>query len=1135
MAVVTNKRFATAVVLMGLLWLPDCGWLGNAQITSSGSSTLSGTQSPISPLPTTSGPQLSLNISSPAVVNQCWAGVVTYLNNGQVAAIPLATIISLTANSTISFFSSPACTASSSITQVSLSLGASASAFWMNFSNTGNYSISASVLSGSPAGSASLPVNVLLTSPATVPASLTIAGPSQLNAGACSAYTATLLNSSSIPVSFTSTTALTLAGGGAGAQFFTDSGCSNSTNSIAVPAGTPVTTFFYKQTSVGSGTITGTEGGLTGNLPVIAVAGPPNHLAIAGATTINNNSCVQYTVSILDTYQNATSFTTGQSAQLQTTGPGNFYSNSGCTSQTTTLSLAANTSSGSVYYQSGFGGNPQFTAALSPLTNGSLSVTVIDLGPGVAAKLAFTAPGNTTSAGTCYGPYSVTVEDTSGRSVSNQSSYTVALSQNGSGHFYSDSGCSNGITSTAATQVFFFKDTYAENLTLTASTTSLAQATEGLTVNAGATSLLELFTDSSSFAAGYCEPMEVAFTDNYGNGTPLVNGANVTFTQTGLPMGSLFLDSGCSSPLNMSGTSPTLAIAKGNYEQTFYYKATISGAATLTAASPGVNSALSQFTVTAGAPSTVKLITSPNPVVVGACNGPFVFGLFDQYGNATVASVSTVFTITVNQGSFYTSTSCSGSSTTSLTFASGTGQTNLYFNPASMTIVTGTLASSGFTTYNFTFAISPGGPADLVLSGVSPLSIAGPGQGVAGKCLPLSVSLTDAFGDSVTNSTSLSVSFSASGPGTSVFYQDSSCKTSVTSLTLPAQTNSIGVYYEGTGAGNLTLTASATGLNNATYQLALSAGPAAELAISGPSNGIAGVCAGPFQVTVADSFGNPTAGPGLSISLSGASQGLFYQDNFCSTQITSVAMTAPYVSAQFYLGDFIAENLTLAASANNVAGATYPFPVGPNSPQMLLFKGPTSVSANQCGGPLTFEVTDHFGNVTIDPVNDRVFTLGESGGINVMGPNCQGAVLTVPVLHATKDSLPFSFGSPYLQSSQLSFIQTYPYNPSIGGSITLSVVQPLIPQITAFALNAIPETSIAVSPSQSVNVSWTAVNVSSCVVDPGSVSITVTGSEGACGLKNFTASKTYNMALNCTGLNGAPGVSQLFTVSVLSH
>jgi len=1133
----TLKRCSTLLLLVGLVLFPDCGWLGDVHVTQTGAANLTsgdnGAGNPITPIPSTAGPALSLNIPSPAVISQCWGGGVSYLNNGQVTAIPLQTTLSLLANGSVTFFSSSNCDPATSISQVSLTAGSSGAAFWMVFGNTGGYSITAQVLTGSTATPSTVPVNVLASAPATVPASLALAGPPQLNAGACSVYTATLLNSSNLPAPFTSTTSLALTGGGASAQYFTDPLCANATNSLQVPAGTAVTSFFFKRTLAGNGAIMGTEGGLTGSLTVLTIQGAPDHLTILGDVVMNNTCNPDpYQIAVRDLYENSTSFTSATNISLSTTGPGNFYLDKNCANQITTVSLPANAVSASVYYKSGFGGTPHFVASVSPIKNGTLDVTIIDKGPGAAAQLAFTAPGSVTTAGTCYGPYSVSVQDNSGRDVTNQSSYNILLAQTGNAAFYSDPACGNAITSTAPKTSIFVADNRAESLSLTAtdSAHALGQATQGLQVNAGAPSQLLLVSADSSFAAGKCESFLVAFTDFYGNATPLTNAAPVYFTQTGAPMGTFYSDNSCATALPTAGPSnlPSLTIAAASYQHMLYYKATQIGGGIATASSPSVNNANLSFTVIPGAPASVVLLSQPTTIVVGACSAPFVFELLDQYKNPTTASVNTSFTITDNQGSFFTSSTCTGTATTTLNFPTGTGQSTLYFTPTTTTGVNVVVSCSGYPNYNFSFTVSSGGPTNLVLNGASPLSSKSPGQGIVGQCYPFLVSVQDGFNNSVTSTTAIPVTFTTSGPGTSTLYSDLNCATATTTATIAAQANSTVIYYSGTGAGDTIITANATGLNKSTYDISLSAGPAKTLVVSGPTTGIANTCVGPFQITSTDAYGNPTAAPGSTVNLSGGGKGLFYKDVACGTSLTSIAMTAPYVSAPFYFDDLTAETLTFTAAASNLTSGTHGIVIGAGTPYALLFSGPTKTGINQCGGPITFQVIDYYGNVIVDPTNDRVFTLAVQGGISISGTSCSGGpITTITLHHGQTTSDPLTFSSTVILTSVISLVQTSPSNPAATGTITIATSSPMA-QITSFTLNGIAETSITVNSTQTVTAAWTAINVGNCQVNPGQVS----GASGTCALNNLSPNKTYNYSLDCTGLNGATGVSQAFTITV---
>src|SRR5439155_4163809 len=79
-------------------------------------------------------------------------------------------------------------------------------------------------------------------------------------------------------------------------------------------------------------------------------------------------------------------------------GPGTFYSGSGCSTVVASVTIAAGASSAGFYFKDTKAGTSTLTAAASGLTSGTQAETINAASP---SKLAFTTAGQTVVAGTC--------------------------------------------------------------------------------------------------------------------------------------------------------------------------------------------------------------------------------------------------------------------------------------------------------------------------------------------------------------------------------------------------------------------------------------------------------------------------------------------------------------------------------------------------------------------------------------------------------------------------------------------------------------------------------------------------------------------------------------------------------------
>lgn len=216
------------------------------------------------------------------------------------------------------------------------------------------------------------------------------------------------------------------------------------------------------------GGLTTTSRSLSGTGQVVSAT----HAYIEGPSGITINQCIPYTI--------RTGNAAGQSANVNANttfnltvnnGSGTFYSNSGCSSATTSSVVSTGSSSSTVYFRSTTSGQ---TLTLV-IVNGSFTTNTLDVTTANApTAIAFTpAPEMLTNK--CL-PITVDLVDSTGSKVGKSTAVTVNLAQNGSATFYTDSVCT-GTTSSLSfaayqeTKTVYVKDLSQEsvNFTFTAS------------------------------------------------------------------------------------------------------------------------------------------------------------------------------------------------------------------------------------------------------------------------------------------------------------------------------------------------------------------------------------------------------------------------------------------------------------------------------------------------------------------------------------------------------------------------------------------------------------------------------------------------------------------------------------------
>ncbi len=267
--------------------------------------------------------------------------------------------------------------------------------------------------------------------------------------------------------------------------------------SVTIPAGQSSVTFYYGDTKAGSPTLTASVSGLAPDtlsetikaLTTVSKLGFTNSPFTAGAS---NSATAQFTVALEDTFGNPTTKATSTTVNLaSSSGTGKFASSSGGAS-ITTVTIPANTTSVNAFYGDPTNGTPTITASVTgqPTWTATQTETITS----AATKLVFTSAPVTGNAYTDanLGPITVTEEDGGGNPTT--VGETVNLSSNSTGT-YIFNGTQGATTPTGATSVtipagqssvtFYYGDTKAGTPTITAAATGLTSATQKETINVG--------------------------------------------------------------------------------------------------------------------------------------------------------------------------------------------------------------------------------------------------------------------------------------------------------------------------------------------------------------------------------------------------------------------------------------------------------------------------------------------------------------------------------------------------------------------------------------------------------------------------------------------------------------------------
>src|SRR5207245_963545 len=142
----------------------------------------------------------------------------------------------------------------------------------------------------------------------------------------------------------------------------------------------------------------------------------------------------------------------------------------------------------------------------------------------------------------------------------------------------------------------------------------------------------------------------------------------------------------------------SVTINAGTSNATFYFKDTLAGTPTLTAAASGLASATQAETVNAAAASKLAFLSSPQTLAAGTCSARVTLQTPDAYGNPSNVGTATSVSLSSSSpgGTFYANSVC-GIASASATVAAGTNTTTFYYGDTRAGTPTLTAAATGFT------------------------------------------------------------------------------------------------------------------------------------------------------------------------------------------------------------------------------------------------------------------------------------------------------------------------------------------------------------------------------------------------------------------------------------------------------
>ncbi|MBT3526781.1 MAG: hypothetical protein HN482_10850, partial [Bdellovibrionales bacterium] len=834
---------------------------------------------------------------------------------------------------------------------------------------------------------------------------------SDVVAGACSeAVQFRRLDQYNNITDFASATSVTPSGGSM--VFYSDDSCSSSITTINISSGNSSNQIYFKQSVVGTPTLTIGATGVTSATQGQTIVSAPAHELFFNSSTasiVAGECSSAINIQLKDQYSNLVAptsgqiFTIGSSASASTT----FYSDSGCSTDIgTTATISSGSNNTNIYFKDTLAATPTLT--ISGLTvDDTLQFTIT---PAAPDKYQITTSAVDISAGSCSNAVTVQRLDEFDNVASPASSSTVNLgSSSGNTVFYSDADCTGGnnittvdIASAQNSATLYFKQSVAESFTFTASGLT-TDGTQLQTVTAAypfdINGKLVFTTSAQSVAAGNCSGivtvhrkdgydnlMDLAFPTNFD-----VNSANMTF----------FSDSSCTT------TKSTFRIDALQHEKSFYFRQTLTGSPVVTISASSFDNGTQTETITADAPYELEFSTATESIVAGACSSLFNVQLKDQYDNLVTVASNTNFTMASSDsaGTTFYSDACTTSIGTTATIASGQNSVNLYFKDT----VTGTatLTASGFTTdgtQNYT--ITADSEADVGFSSAAQSSV------VAGTCsAALTVQRQDQFGNAVAPASTTDITVT-SNSGNTLIYNNSDCSDAGGAsgvVTISSAASTANIYFSQEEAESFTLTATSSISGSGTQAAIVIAATPNTLQITSTAQSVvAGSCSGATVVTAKDQYGNAgVIAAGMSVALASNQSTTFYDTSGCGgSAVTSIPISAGAGTATFYFKQTAIGTPTLTASGLTNDGTQVETITSATATQLAVTSAAqNSIVAGTCSSVITVEARDLYSNAISTgqgsiTVNLSSNSAGSPTFYSAGDSSCSGATTTTATIAA---------------------------------------------------------------------------------------------------------------------------------------
>lgn len=721
-------------------------------------------------------------------------------------------------------------------------------------------------------------------------------------------------------------------------------------------------------------------------------------------------------------------------------GMGIFYSDPGCTTAATDVTLTRGQGVASLYVLAKTANDVTLTASLSSLNDTQL--LVVQASDAAALKFSNGQLILTTGVLCSTGTLQIDLKDIYGNDAKLPTDLTLSLTNAGGSNitYYAkgDATCSVALSSFVLPANTSRLELHV-NATVASSTANritvaavsppmpLTSDSQDLTVGAGPPTRFTLNGMPQTVVANQCSAMPVRLTVTDTQNNPSASSNQLTFTVTpgaGTPTGmndpnfKFYLSAGCSNPVTGSVILPpnTASIDlwfSGQKVRTNFDVRVTTGSGLVGPTMPSTG-----HSIVAGAPTQLAF-GSPltQTATAGSCTpNPFTLNVSDDWGNPATFSGDRTIDISSNPAGVTVGAAPACGSGTTLTLTGGTSAAS--FNAQHLRVAAGG-------PYRLTASISatgiitlPTATASLTVTPATALLVSTPMSsfsGTAGTCQGVQLTRQDMYGNPapITGTPNLGVTFSTTGAFD--LHGTTDCgMAAVTNIGLAPGQTSINLGLKPRVATTATPHTITFNAQSAVATLTANIAPGApSLVFVAPANGNATIAAGGCTtVTLArrDAFNNdvplPMAAP-LTFTPSSTSVGV-YTDSNCTVSATSVTVPAGPMLSTFYvkgtmsavgggsatygvdltlLGQTTTLNLTVSPGAANLSfGAP--------------MNGMATVLANDCVTVTLLRKDTQMNPVPI-PAGVTTATLGPTTLEVYDSANCSGTRLGSPTVNTT--------------------------------------------------------------------------------------------------------------------------------------